>query len=131
MKRKRFSVEQIVAVLKQAELGMAVSDLTRQMGISEQTFYRWKKQYAGLQSDQVRELKQLQDENTRLKKLVADLSLDKAILQDINQKMYDPPRVCKGFFGGCGLSVYVNVSGLCWVMVNPLAMMEIRACQAS
>jgi putative transposase len=66
MKRKRFSVEQIVAVLKQAELGMAVSDVTRQMGISEQTFYHWKKQYAGLQSDQVRELKQLQDENTRL-----------------------------------------------------------------
>ena len=86
MKRKRFSVEQIVAVLTQAELGMAVSDVTRQMGIFEQTFYRWKKQYAGLQSDQVRELKQLQDENTRLKKLVADLSLDNAILQDINQK---------------------------------------------
>jgi putative transposase len=92
MKRKRFSVEQIVAVLKQAELGMAVSDVTRQMGISEQTFYRWKKQYAGLQSDQVRELKQLQDENTRLKKLVADLSLDKAILQDINQKKWVGPR---------------------------------------
>jgi putative transposase len=86
MKRKRFSVEQIVAVLKQAELGMAVSDLTRRMGISEQTFYRWKKQYAGLQSDQARELKQLQDENTRLKKLVADLSLDKAILRDISKK---------------------------------------------
>ena len=81
MKRKRFSVEQIVAVLKQAELGMAISDLIRQMGISEQTFYRWKQQYAGLQSDQVRELKQLQDENTRLKKLVAELSLEKAILQ--------------------------------------------------
>ena len=92
VKRKRFSVEQIVAVLKQAELGMAVSDVTRQMGISEQTFYRWKKQYAGLQSDQVRELKQLQDENTRLKKLVADLSLDKAILQDINQKKWVGPR---------------------------------------
>ena len=92
MKRKRFSVEQIVAVLKQAELGMVVSDVTRQMGISEQTFYRWKKQYAGLQSDQVRELKQLQDENTRLKKLVADLSLDKAILQDINQKKWVGPR---------------------------------------
>jgi len=92
VKRKRFSVEQIVAVLKQAEPGMAVSDLTRQMGISEQTFYRWKKQYAGLQSDQVRELKQLQDENTRLKKLVADLSLDKAILQDINQKKWLGPR---------------------------------------
>ena len=77
MKKKRFSVEQIVAVLKQAELGMPVADVIRQVGISEQTFYRWKKQYAGLQSDQVRELKQLQDENARLKKLVAELSLDK------------------------------------------------------
>ncbi len=91
MKRKRFSVDQIVAVLKQAELGMAISDLTRQMGISEQTFYRWKKQYARLQSDQVRELKQLQDENTRLKKLVAELSLDKAILQDINSNKWLGP----------------------------------------
>jgi putative transposase len=63
MKKKRYSVEQIVAVLKQAELGMPIADLTRQVGISEQTFYRWKKMYAGLQSDQVRELKQLQEEN--------------------------------------------------------------------
>lgn len=86
MKRKRFSVEQIVAVLKQAELGMPVAGILRQVGISEQTFYRWKKQYAGLQSDQVRELKQLQDENARLKKLVAELSLDKAILQDVASK---------------------------------------------
>lgn len=92
MKRKRFSVEQIVAVLKQAELGMPVAELTRQVGISEQTFYRWKKQYAGLQSDQVRELKQLQEENVRLKKLVAELSLDKAILQDINAKKWPGPR---------------------------------------
>jgi len=61
MKKKRFSVEQIVAVLKQAELGMPVVDLIRQVGISEQAFYRWKKQYAGLKSDQVRELKQLQE----------------------------------------------------------------------
>ncbi len=92
MKRKRSSVEQIVAVLKQAELGMSIADLTRQVGISEQTFYRWKKQYAGMQSDQVRELKQLQDENTRLKKLVAELSLDKAILQDINAKKWPGQR---------------------------------------
>ena len=92
MKKKRFSVEQIVAVLKQAELGMPVADLIRQIGISEQTFYRWKKQYAGMQSDQVRELKVLQDENVRLKKLVADLSLDKAILQDINSKKWLGPR---------------------------------------
>jgi putative transposase len=92
VKKKRFSVEQIVAVLKQAELGMPVADLIRRVGISEQTFYRRKKQYAGLQSDQVRELKQLQDENGRLKKLVADLSLDKAILQDIAAKNWNGPR---------------------------------------
>ena len=92
MKKKRFSVEQIVAVLKQAELGMPVADLIRRVGISEQTFYRWKKQYAGLQSDQVRELKQLQDDNVRLKKLVAELSLDKAILQDVATKNWNGPR---------------------------------------
>jgi putative transposase len=92
VKKKRFAVEQIVAVLKQAEMGMPVADVIRQIGISEQTFYRWKKQYAGLHSDQVRELKQLQEENARLKKLVADLSLDKAILQDINQKKWSGPR---------------------------------------
>ncbi len=73
---------------------MAVSDLTRQMEISEQTSYRWKKQYAGLQSDHVRELKRLQNENTFLKKLSADLSFDKAILQDINQKMARPALKC-------------------------------------
>jgi putative transposase len=92
MKRKRFSVEQIVAALKQVELGMPVADLIRRLGISEQTYYRWKKNYAGMQSDQVRELKQLQDENTRLKRLVADLSLDKVILQDINSKKWPGPR---------------------------------------
>jgi putative transposase len=92
MKRKRFSVEQIVAVLKQAELGMPVADVIRQIGISEQTFYRWKKQYAGMQSDQVRELKQLQDENARLKRVVAELTLDKAILQDVVSKKWTGPR---------------------------------------
>lgn len=92
MKKQRFSVEQIVAVLKQVELGMTVADATRQIGVSEQTYYRWKRMYGGLQSDQVRELKQLQDENTRLKRLVADLSLDKIILQDINAKKWPGPR---------------------------------------
>jgi putative transposase len=92
MNRKHYSVEQIVAVLKQAELGMPVGDIVRQFGIAEQTFYRWKKQYAGLQSDQVKELRQLQDENARLKKLVAELSLDKAILQDVATKKWGGPR---------------------------------------
>jgi putative transposase len=73
-------------------MGMPVADLIRQIGISEQTFYRWKKTYSGLQSDQVREFKQLQDENVRLKKLVAELSLDKAVLQDVLSKKFPGPR---------------------------------------
>lgn len=86
MKRKRFSVEQIVTMVKQAELGMPVPELIRRVGISEQTFYRWKKQYSNLEVDQVRQLKQLQDENGRLKKLVAELTLDRAMLQDVLRK---------------------------------------------
>jgi putative transposase len=86
VKQKRFNVEQIVAVLKQAEAGVPLVELIRRVGISEQTFYRWKKQYVGLEVDQVRELKQLQEENSRLKRLVADLTLDKARLQDVLSK---------------------------------------------
>lgn len=86
MKRKRFSVEQIVAVVKQAEMGIPVAELIRQVGIAEQTFYRWKKQYVGLEVDQVRQLKQPQEENVRLKRVVADLTLDKVMLQDVLSK---------------------------------------------
>ena len=86
MKRKRYSVEQITAILQQAEAGMPVADLVRKAGIAEQTFYRWKKQYGGLQPNEVRELKQLKEENAKLKKLVADLSLDKVMLQDVLKK---------------------------------------------
>ncbi len=81
MKKKRLSVEQIVAVLKQAEV-------IRKIGISEQTFYRWKKQYVGMETDQARQVKQLQEENSRLKLLVADLSLDKTMLQDVLRKKF-------------------------------------------
>lgn len=87
MKTKRFSVEQIVAVLKEAEAGMPVAELIHRIGISEQTFYRWKKQYAGLDSDQARQLKQLQEENERLKKIVAESSLGKAVLTDVIKKV--------------------------------------------
>jgi putative transposase len=86
VKRKRFSVEQIVAVVKQAEMGISVPELIRQVGISEQTFYRWKKRYTGLEVDPVRQLKQLQEENVRLKRVVADLTLDKVMLQDVLSK---------------------------------------------
>ena len=86
MKKKRFSVEQIVGVLKQAEVGVPVAELIRQVGISEQTFYRWKRRYTGLEVDQVRQLKQLQEENARLKRVVAELTLDKVMLQDVLSK---------------------------------------------
>jgi putative transposase len=88
VKKKRFSVEQIVGILKQAEVGVPIGELIRKVGISEQTFYRWKKQYVGLEADQVRQLKQLQEENQRLKRLVADLTLDKTMLQDVLAKKF-------------------------------------------
>ena len=88
MKKKRFSVEQITAVLHQAETGVPVQELCRQVGVSEQTFYRWKKVYGGLAPSEVRELKQLRDENTKLKRVVADLTLDKVMLQDVVQKKW-------------------------------------------
>jgi putative transposase len=86
VKKKRFAVEQIVAILKQAELGIPIAELIRQVGISEQTFYRWKKKYTGLEVDHERQLKQMGEENMRLKRIVADLTLDKAMLQDVLRK---------------------------------------------
>lgn len=88
MKRKRYSVEQIIAAVKQNELGTPVPDIARKLGVAEQTVYRWKKVYGGLEPDQARELRQLREENAKLKKLVADLSLDKVMLQDVIQKKW-------------------------------------------
>ena len=86
MKKTRYSEEQIAYALKQAETGTAVAEVIPRMGISEQTFYRWKKLYGGLGVGELRRLKQLEDENRNLKQLVADLSLDKHILQDVLSK---------------------------------------------
>ncbi len=74
--------------MRQAESGMPVVELTRKVGISENTFYRWKKEYGGLEPNQARELKRLKEENTKLKRLVADLSLDKMMLQDVVRKKW-------------------------------------------
>ena len=82
MKRKRFTEEQIAFALRQAEGGIPVKEVCRKLQISEQTFYRWKKKFAGMGVAEVRRLKQLEEENRKLKQLVADLSLDKAMLQD-------------------------------------------------
>jgi putative transposase len=84
--KKRYSEQQIAYALKQAELGEKVSDLCRKLGVSEATFYNWKKKYKGMGVSELRRLKELEEENRRLKGLVADLSLDKHILQDVLSK---------------------------------------------
>ncbi len=86
MKKKRYTEEQIAFALRQHESGTAVSEIVLKLGISEQTFYRWKKKYAGLGVAELRRLKQLEEENSKLKQLVADLSLDKKMLQDVLSK---------------------------------------------
>ncbi len=86
MKKKQHTEAQIAFALRQAENGTSVSEITRRMGISEATFYRWKKKFGGMGLAEVRRLKQLEDENRRLKRLVADLTLDKQMLQDVLSK---------------------------------------------
>lgn len=86
MRKSRFTDDQIAFALKQAETGTPVKEVIRKMGISEQTFYNWKKKYGGLGVSELRRLKQLEEENRQLKKLVADLSLDKQMLQDVLRK---------------------------------------------
>ena len=86
MPKKGHSEEQILRALRQAEAGTKVSEICREHGISDATFYIWKKKYAGLGLSELRELRQLRDENAKLKRLVADLSLDRHILQEIVQK---------------------------------------------
>ncbi len=86
MEKSKHTEEQIAFALKQAELGTAVEEVCRKMGISDATFYNWRKKYGGLGPSEVRRLKQLEEENAKLKRLVADLSLDKAMLQDVLSK---------------------------------------------
>ena len=85
-RKSRYTEAQIVVALQQHEAGLTVKDVCRKYGISDQTFYRWRNKYGGLQPSEVRRLKQLEDENRRLKRLVADLTLDKQILQDVLSK---------------------------------------------
>ena len=86
MKRSRFSEEQIAYALRQSESGTPVSEVCRQLGVAEATFFRWKKRFAGLGVAELRRLRQLEEENRKLKQLVADLSLDKAMLQEVLRK---------------------------------------------
>lgn len=89
MKKSSFTDEQIAFALKQAETGTPVADIVRKLEISEQTFYRWKKKYGGLMPSEVKRLRLLEDENKRLKQMVAELSLDKQMLQEVLSKNFD------------------------------------------
>jgi len=88
MRRKRFTEEQIIGILKQAEAGVKIIDLCRMHGISDATFYNWRKKYGGMEVSEAKRLKQLEDENRKLKGLAADLSLDKTILQEALRKKW-------------------------------------------
>ena len=88
MKKTRFTEEQIAGILKQSEAGMKTADLCRQNGISEATFYNWKAKYGGMAVPDVQKLKRLEDENGKLKRIVADLTLDNAVLKDLLSKNF-------------------------------------------
>ncbi len=88
MRKSRFKEEQIIGILKEAEAGAKVKDLVRKHGITEQTFYRWRKEYGGMRVDQAKRLKELEAENIRLKRAVADLTVDKQILKEVVEGKY-------------------------------------------
>ncbi len=83
MKKSRFSPTQIVSILKEYDSGVEVSELVRKHGISQATLYNWRKKYGGLEASELKRIKALEEENAKLKRIVADLSLDKAMLQDV------------------------------------------------
>jgi putative transposase len=124
MKKSKFTESQIVFALQQAESGVTVAEVCRKLGISEATFYSWKKKYGGLNPVELRRLRQLEEENAQLKRIVADLTLDKQMLQDVLKKSFEDPttpavgepaaggvsglgatRLCDGIFAALGLSL--------------------------
>ena len=88
MKRKRYSEEQIITILKEHEAGIPVPELARRHGVAEQSIYRWKNKYGGMEVSDAKRLRELEDENRRLKRMVADLSLDKQMLEDVLSKKW-------------------------------------------
>ena len=88
MKRKRYTEEQIITILKENEAGVPVPELARRHGVAEQSIYRWRSKFGGMEVSDAKRLKQLEEENRRLKRMVADLSLDKQMLEDVLSKKW-------------------------------------------
>lgn len=109
MKRSRFSEAQIIGILKEHQAGMSAPDLCRKHGISDATFYNWRRKYGGMEIADAKRLKALEAENAKLKKMLAEQMMDVATLKEMLGKMYGPPRGCKsrGDVLAC-----VNISGL-------------------
>ena len=101
MKRSKYTDEQILAIVKEGEAGRKVADLCRSHGISEQTYYRWKAKYGGMELSEMQRLKQLEDENRRLKQIVAEQTLDIQALKAVVAKKWCPPRLGARRWGGC------------------------------
>jgi putative transposase len=112
MKTSAFTEEQITYTLRQVELGTPVAEVCRKLGISEQTFYRWKRRFAGMGVAELRRLRQLEEENRKLKQLVADLTLDKHMLQEVIQKKLYRPLSAGSWCSLCG-SAFRAVSDAC------------------
>ena len=110
MKTSRYTEAQIIAILRQAEGGVPVAELCREHGMSNASFYKWRAKYGGMDASLISQMKAMEDENRRLKRMYADLSMQADLLKEALGKMYGPPRYCKVFV--CDASACVNVSGL-------------------
>jgi transposase-like protein len=122
MPRKRFSVEQIINHLREAEVllsqGQTVGEICRRIGVSEQSYYRWRREYGGLKIDQARRLKMLEQENARLKRAVADLTLDKLILKEAARGNFQAPSVAGDVCGMSGASSVSRSAGPAWCSIS-------------